>query len=81
MNKLIATILLLAAGTTGQSVGFVKAAVFTGSASKLSNSSFSASGLTVANNSLGPVGGLPTHYVEITSGANEGLNADILSKT
>ena len=69
------------AGTTGQSVGFVKAAVFTGSASKLSNSSFSASGLTVANNSLAPVGGLPTHYVEITSGANEGLNADILSNT
>jgi len=69
------------AGTTGQSVGFVKAAVFTGSASKLSNSSLSASGLTAANNSLAPVGGLPTHYVEITSGANEGLNADIISNT
>ena len=69
------------AGTSGHGVGFVKPAVFTGSATKLSNTSISATGLSVANNSLGPVGGLPTHYVEITSGTNEGLNADIVSNT
>ena len=69
------------AGTSGHGVGFVKPAVFTGSASKLSVSSISVSGLVVANNSLAPSGGLPTHYVEITTGANEGLNADILSNT
>jgi len=68
-------------GTTGQSVGFVKPAVFTGTATKLSTSSISASGLTAVNGSLAPVNGLPTHYVEIISGVNEGLNADVVSNT
>ena len=68
-------------GTSGHGVGFVKPATFTGSATKLSTSSISVSGLTAANNSLAPSGGLPTHYVEITSGANEGVSADILSNT
>ena len=69
------------AGTSGHGVGFVKAALYTGSASKLSPTSFSAAGLTAANNSLAPVSGLPTHYVEIVSGANEGLIMDIVSNT
>jgi len=69
------------AGTSGHGVGFVKAAIFTGSATKLSSSSITVNGLTSANNSLAPSGGLPTHYVEITSGTNEGLNADIVSNT
>lgn len=69
------------AGTSGHGVGFVKPAVYTGTATKLSGTSISASGLTAANGSLAPVNGLPTHYVEITSGVNEGLNADVLSNT
>jgi len=68
-------------GTSGHGVGFVKPAIFTGSATKLSTSSISVSGLTAANNSLAPSGGLPTHYVEIISGANEGLNVDVVSNT
>jgi hypothetical protein len=69
------------AGTSGHGVGFVKAALFTGSASKLSSTSFSVAGLTVANNVLAPVSGLPTHYIEVVAGVNEGLSADIVSNT
>lgn len=68
-------------GTTGQSVGFVKPEVFAGTASKLSGSSFSVSGLSLSSGSLAPANGLPTHYLEITSGANEGLAFDVLSNT
>jgi len=68
-------------GTSGHGVGFVKPAIFTGSATKLSTTSISISGLAAVNGSLAPYGGLATHYVEITSGANEGFNADVLSNT
>ena len=68
-------------GTSGHGVGFVKPAIFTGTATKLSSSSISVGGLSVADNTLAPSGGLPTHYAEIISGSNEGFNVDILSNT
>ena len=67
------------AGNSVQSATFIKPSIFQGAAtSKTSNS------LTVSSasfGSLGPVSGLPTHYVKITSGAMEGYVLDILSNT
>jgi hypothetical protein len=68
-------------GTSGQAAAFVKPDVYTGSASKSTASSFSVTGLALANNSLAPSGGLPTHYLEITSGTLEGYLIDILSNS
>jgi len=67
------------AGSSLQGVGFVKPPVYSGSASKVSSTSISVSGLTAATGSLNPVNGLPTHYVEVVSGVNEGNYADVVS--
>ncbi|NBU73369.1 MAG: hypothetical protein EBS53_18330 [Bacteroidetes bacterium] len=67
------------AGSSLQGVGFINPDVIAATATKLSASSISVPGLSSAANSLAPSGGLPTHYVEITSGSREGMLADILS--
>jgi len=67
------------AGNSAHTANFVKGNVFQGVAS-----SKTANSLTVSSASFGslaPAGGLPTHYVKITSGAMEGYVLDILSNT
>jgi len=67
------------AGNSAHTATFVKANVFQGSAA-----SRTATTLTVSSASFGslaPSGGLPTHYVKITSGPMEGYVLDILSNT
>ena len=66
-------------GNSTHAATFVKGNVFQGAAT-----SKTASVLTVSSASfgaLGPVDGLSTHYVKITSGAMEGYVLDILSNT
>jgi len=66
-------------GTTGLGVGFVKPAVFSGPASSLTSSTVTVSSASFGN--LAPSAGLPSYYLEITSGALIGLVADIMSNT
>ena len=67
------------AGNSAHTATFIKANVFSGVAS-----SKTAYTLTVSSGSLGalgPSGGLPTHYVKITSGAMRGYVFDVVSNT
>lgn len=66
-------------GTTGLGLGFVKPAVYSGQATSLSSNSVTTTGASFG--SLGLANGLPTHYVEITSGGLAGYVADIVSNT
>jgi len=67
------------AGTTAMGVGFVKPAVFSGSASSVSTTVISVSTGSFGN--FAPANSLPTHYVLLTSGAMVGFVLDILANT
>ena len=67
------------AGNSAHTATFVKANVFQGAATSRTANSLTVSSATFG--SLAPAGGLPTHYVKITSGAMEGYVLDILSNT
>ena len=66
-------------GNSTHAATFVKGNVFQGAATSKTTSALNVSSASFG--SLGPVGGLPTHYVKITSGAMEGYVLDILSNT
>lgn len=66
-------------GSTAYTATFVKPAVFSGTATGSSASSLSVSSANFG--SLGLTGGLPTHYVKITSGTLNGYVFDVLSNT
>jgi len=66
-------------GSTAYTATFVKSAVFSGTATGSSASSLSVSSANFG--SLGLTGGLPTHYVKITSGTLNGYVFDVLSNT
>jgi len=67
------------AGNSAHTASFIKANVFQGTASSKTANSLTASSASFG--SLGPVSGLSTHYVKITSGALQGYVFDILSNT
>jgi len=69
------------AGTTGHGVGFVQAAKYQGTASGVSANSLTVSGASFSVNQYAPSNGLPSHYIQITSGAQAGLVADIAGNT
>jgi len=68
-------------GTTGHGVGLVQAAKFQGVASSVTSSSINVSGASLTAGAFAPASGLPSHYVQITSGAQTGLVVDIISNT
>jgi len=68
-------------GTTGHGVGFVLAAKYQGAATSVSANSLTASGVPFTSNQFAPSGGLPTHYIQITSGTQTGLVVDITGNT
>ena len=68
-------------GTTGHGVGFVLPSKFQGTASSVSSSSLSVSSSSFTANQFAPSGGLPTHYIQITSGSQSGLVVDIVGNT
>jgi len=67
------------AGNSAHTATFVKANVFQGAASSRTGTTLTVSSASFG--SLAPAGGLPTHYVKITSGAMQGYVFDILSNT
>ena len=69
------------AGTTGHGVGFVKAANFQGTATSVSGNSLTVTGAAFTGDQFAPVNGLPTHYIQITSGSQAGLVVDIVGNT
>ena len=68
-----------AVGTTGLGAGFVKPAVFSGTASSISATTITVTGANFGN--LAPSNGLPVYYAEITSGTMEGYVLDVSSNT
>ena len=69
------------AGTTGHGVGFVKAAIFQGTATSSTANSLSVNGASFTANQFAPVSGLPSHYIQITSGSQTGLVVDIIGNS
>jgi len=67
------------AGNSAHTATFVKANVFQGAATSRTSTTLTVSSASFG--SLAPAGGLPTHYVKITSEAMEGYVLDILSNT
>ena len=67
------------AGNSAHTAAFIKSNVFQGTASSKTANSLTASAASFG--SLAPSGGLPTHYVKITSGPMQGYVMDILSNT
>lgn len=70
-----------AAGTTGHGYGLVEAAKFQGIASVVTADGITVGTAAFTASVFAPEGGLPSHYVQITSGPNEGLVVDILGNT
>lgn len=68
-------------GTTGHGVGLVQAAKFQGVASSVTSSSISVATVSFVAGAFAPVNGLPSHYLQITSGPLTGLVVDILNNT
>lgn len=68
-------------GTSAHGVGFVLAEKFRGVASSKSGDVLTISSSPFTSNQFAPVGGLPSHYILLTSGAQAGLVADIVSNT
>ena len=68
-------------GTTGHGVGFVKAAAFQGTATSVTANSLAVTGASFTANQFAPVSGLPSYYIQITSGSQTGLVVDILGNT
>lgn len=66
-------------GTTGLGAGFVKPAVFVGTASSVGANTITVTGANFGN--LGPSNGLVSYYAEITSGSMAGYVLDITSNT
>lgn len=69
------------AGGSLQTSGFVKPAAFTGAATSISGAVISRTSAGWTANQFAQQVGLPTHYVEITSGPRVGYTYDILSNT
>jgi hypothetical protein len=69
------------AGGSLQTVGLLKAPVFAGPAISINGSTLSVSSSSWTSNQFAPAAGLPTHYVEITSGSMAGYLFDIVSNT
>lgn len=65
------------AGTTGHGVGFVQVAKYQGTATSVSPNSLTVSGASFSANAYAPSNGLPSHYIQITSGSQSGLVVDI----
>jgi hypothetical protein len=68
-------------GTTGHGVGFVLSSKFQGTASSVTSNSLSVSSPSFTASQFALSGGLPTHYIQITSGAQSGLVVDIIGNT
>ena len=69
------------AGTTGHGVGLVQAAKYQGQATSVSSASLTVTSAPFTAGAFNPVDGLPSHYIQITSGTQTGLVVDILSNT
>lgn len=69
------------AGTTGHGVGLVQAAKYQGQATSVSSASLTVTSAPFTVGAFNPVDGLPSHYIQITSGTQTGLVVDILSNT
>lgn len=69
------------AGTTGHGVGLVQAAKYSGQATSTTSGSIVVSSAPFTAAAFAPVGGLPSHYIQITSGPQAGLVVDITSNT
>lgn len=69
------------AGGSLQTVGFIKPAAFSGAATSISGSTISRTSAGWTSGQFAPQSGLPTHYVEITSGPRAGYTYDVLSNT
>jgi hypothetical protein len=69
------------AGTTGHGVGLVQAASYQGQATSVTSDSIGVSSAPFTAGAFAPVDGLPSHYIQITSGSQLGLVVDILSNT
>jgi len=70
-----------ASGTTGHGVGFVQAAKFNGPAASITANTLTVGSNSFAAGAFAPVAGLPSHYLQITSGPQEGLVVDITGNT
>lgn len=68
-------------GTTGHGVGFVQSAKYQGVASSVTANSLSIGSSSFTANAFAPVGNLPSHYIQITSGSQAGLVVDITGNT
>lgn len=68
-------------GTTGHGVGFVQSAKYQGAASAVTANSLTIGSSSFTANAFAPVGGLPSHYIQITSGSQAGLVVDITGNT
>jgi len=68
-------------GSTAQGVGFVLAAQFQGTASSVTANNLSTASSSFSANAYAPVGGLPSHYIQITSGPQTGLVVDIIGNS
>ena len=69
------------AGGSLQTVGILKAPSFVGVATSISGVVVNAASPGWTVNQFAPANGLPTHYVEITSGAMAGYLFDVISNT
>lgn len=69
------------AGTTAHAVGLVQTALYQGTVATVSANSLSVSGTPFTANAFAPSADLPSHYIQITSGPNEGLVVDIVGNT
>lgn len=69
------------AGTTGHGVGLIQAAKFQGTASAVTSGSLTIATSSLTANEFAPANGRPTHYVQITSGSQNGLVVDITANT
>jgi len=68
-------------GTSTHGVGFVLAEKYRGEATAKSGDEISVTGAGFTPGQFAPTGGLTSHYLLITSGAQAGLVADIVSNT
>jgi hypothetical protein len=68
-------------GGSLHSVALLKPVTFQGTATSISSAVLTCNGANWSANAFVPVNGLPTYYVEITSGPREGYLYDIVSNT
>jgi len=68
-------------GTTGHGYGLVGATKFQGVATSVTSDTITIGTTSFTASAFAPSEGLPSHFIQITSGPNEGLVVDILGNT